>query len=457
MFRTILRSNAVPILLAGSLSAAGVGFPRTDSGCNPMEDPGRRAPGVPLPSHMESSVPSVRTAAVLPSLTPESEILERVTPRRPLKGGVVPADIAKRLGTTHVGGRYHFTDKPFLIEGAERARACGFQSVKFWFASVERGYSFSSDWRLPEGHTLEQLARHPYFQAVLAMPFDVIALEVMPVRTPTVSGRIISDLLDPGYDFSRDETQVYELARHLLRTYHGRNVTFLLQNWEGDWMFRGSVRDGWMKGEYPQLEKRVEAFTRWFDARQRGVERARAEATGSRCSVWHAVEVNRVFDLLKGIPTLTTHVLPLVRPDFISWSCYDGLNTSARSAARSAVGIWQGLELIQHYAHTTRQDAFGRAAVFIGEIGFPENITTPGAAAEMMDGALGTLLARQVPHIFYWELFCNERRDGTRPRPVRSETADELRGFWLVRPDGSLGGAGEYFSRLMAQAGGRLQ
>lgn len=386
----------------------------------------------------------------------DEEILAKVTPLRPLKGGVVPANIATVLGTTHVGGRYHFTEKPFLLEGAEKVRSLGFRSVKFWFSSVERGYSFNSDWRLPEGHTLEQLARHPYFEAVFAMPFTVIALEVMPVRTPTASGRVIGDLLDPEYDFGRDETQVYELARHLYRTYRERDVTFLLQNWEGDWMFRGSARDGWMRGEHPRLERRVEAFTRWFSARQRGVERARAEAAGARCSVWHAVEVNRVFDLLKGIPTLTTHVLPQVRPDFISWSCYDGLNTSAGSADKSAVGLWRGLDLIQQHARTTRKDAFGRPAVFIGEIGFPENVTTPGRAVEMMDGALGTLLARKVPFILYWELYCNERKDGTRPKPVRSESAEELRGFWLVRPDGSLGGAGEYFGRLLYNPGGRL-
>jgi hypothetical protein len=172
--------------------------------------------------------------------------------------------------------------------------------------------------------------------------------------------------------------------------------------------------------------------------------------------VFHAVEVNRVFDLLKGIPTVTTHVLPHLRPDLISWSCYDGLNTGAKRAEKSAVGIWQGLELIQHYARTTQQDFAGRPAVYIGEFGFPENVTTPASAVEMMDGALGAMFARQLPYLLHWEIFCNERKDGTRPRPVAAEKAEELRGFWLVRPDGSLGGVGEYFTRLLAHAGQRL-
>ncbi len=388
-----------------------------------------------------------------PVATPEAEILARVNPARPLRGGIIPSDIARRLGTAHVGGRYHFTDKPFLLEGAERVHQLGLGGIKLWFSNVERGYSFNSDWNLPPVYTFKELAQHPYFVAAFDLPFSVIALEIYAARSLPAAGGAGSNLLDPKYDCSADETQIYELTRHLLQTYRDRDVTFLLQNWEGDWLFRGSAKDGWMRGEYPKLDQRVAGFSRWFTARQRGVERARAEVTATRCHVFHAVEVNRVFDLLKGIPTVTTHVLPLIRPDLISWSCYDGLNTGARRAEKSAVGIWQGLDLIQHHARTTRQDFAGRPAVYIGEFGFPENVTTPASAVEMLDGALGAMFARQIPYLLYWEIFCNERKDGTRPKPVASENADELRGFWLVRPDGSLGGVGEYFTRLLAHAG----
>jgi hypothetical protein len=389
-------------------------------------------------------------------VTPEAEILAQVNAARPFRGGLVPRDIARRLGTAHVGGRYHFTGKPYLIEGAERVCSLGLGGIKLWFSNVERGYSFNSEWKLSRDCTFKELAQHPYFVAAFDLPFAVIALELYAARPPQTAGGAGSDLLDPRYDCSVDETQIYELTRHLLQTYRDRDVTFLLQNWEGDWMFRGSAKDGWMRGEYPKLEQRVEGFCRWFAARQRGVERARAEVTGSRCQVFHAVEVNRVFDLLKGIPTVTTHVLPHIRPDLISWSCYDGLNTGAKRAEKSAVGIWQGLDLIQHYARTTQQDFAGRPAVYIGEFGFPENVTTPASAVEMMDGALGAMFARQIPYLLYWEIFCNERKDGTRPRPLASEKAEELRGFWLVRPDGSLGGVGEYFTQLLAHAGHRF-
>ncbi len=96
------------------------------------------------------------------------------------------------------------------------------------------------------------------------------------------------------------------LAAYLLEKFKDRPVTFLLQNWEGDWMLRGSSKEQWAKGEYPDLDKRSAAFIRWLQARQRGVERARAENPTSKCKVLHAVEVNQVLPTWKGIPTLTS-------------------------------------------------------------------------------------------------------------------------------------------------------
>lgn len=396
------------------------------------------------------------TKASAPILTSSEVILARATPARPLKGGVVPADIARRLGSAHVSGRYHFTDKPFLLEGAERLNAMGFGGIKLWFTSIERAYRFNSQWNLPSTYTFKELAEHPYFKAAFDLPFSVIALEIYPasLRDTTGAGQ---NMIDFNSDFAADEQQMYELAAYLLRKYRERDLTFLLQNWEGDWMFRGSARNEWQRGEYPELERRSLAFQRWFAARQHGVERARAEVTDSRCKVFHAVEVNRVYDSLKNIPTLTTHVLPHIRPDFVAWSCYDGLKPEAKSADKTAVAIWQGLDLIQHYAHTTQQDFEGKPAVYVGEIGFPEELVASPAAVEMMDGALGTLFARRVPYILHWELFCNERKDGRRDLVPVSDKAEDLRGFWLVRPDGSLSYTGEYFQQLLAKAGQRMK
>ena len=63
--------------------------------------------------------------------------------------------------------------------------------------------------------------------------------------------------------------------------------------------------------------------------------------------------------------------------------------------------------------------------------------------------------ALDIPWIVHWELFCNEPNDGTKP-DRRLRKAEELKGFWYVRPDGSLGWGARYLDRLLKHAGGKL-
>ena len=64
-------------------------------------------------------------------------------------------------------------------------------------------------------------------------------------------------------------------------------------------------------------------------------------------------------------------------------------------------------------------------------------------------------LAQQVPWILHWELYCNEvAKLGGPKRDVYR--AEDLRGFWLIRPDGSLSYSGKYLKGLLAHAGGTL-
>lgn len=394
------------------------------------------AGAVTLSAEIGPGEPSRRHSALAGLvLTSEAEILPRVEAARPLRGAAIPADLPARLGATHYDGRYHLTEKPYLVEGAEALRAFGFGVAKFWFdPNGVRGYNYNADWDLAPGASLADLARHPYYAACFEMPFRTIILEV------TGAWR----LDDRG--LARVEAQVHDLARTLLETYRHREVTFVLQNWEGDWMVRG-LGARWDTEVPADAADRFDAMCRWLTARQRGVERARAEVPDSRARVLHALEVNKVLDSLQGIPTLTTEVLPRVDLDLVSWSCYDGLGSVAR--------LWHGVEIIRHCTRT-RADGT-KPAVFIGEVGYPENEggRTEAAVTEWWDARMGVFLALDIPWIVHWELYCNEPKDKDKSsRHVRS--AEELRGFWLIRPDGSPGWAGTYLRNLIACAGRTL-
>ena len=210
-------------------------------------------------------------------------------------------------------------------------------------------------------------------------------------------------------------------------------------------MLRGKAGAEWVRTPEDVLKRRCDAFIRWLSARQRGVERARKEAGQTRCRVYHAAEVNRVWDSTKGIPTLTTHILPHVALDLVSWSSYDGMH--------SAVAAWQGIEIIRQ--HMQPSPVFGNKAVFIGEIGKPEQEAKRKDIIDWWDRAMGVFLALEIPWIIHWELYCNEPKNGTKS-DRHPRHAEEMRGFWLLRPDGSLSHSAHYLTQLLQHAGHSL-
>ena len=372
-------------------------------------------------------------------LTPTAEIQRRVEAARPLNGAAIPKDLKRRLGATHYAGTYCLTKEPYLIEGAKALERFGFGVAKFWFdVRGLGGYSFNSEWNLPRNATLVDLAKHPYFAEVFRMPFTTFALEVTP------AGKHSNQLWREDDEcFVETEKQMHDLARHLLKTYRDRDVTFVLQNWEGDWMVRGSFT------EFPGRDapKRFEAMRRWLTARQQGIKRARKEVGETKARVLHALEVNKVLDSLQGVPTLTTEVLPHVDVDLVSWSAYDSM--------KDAVTAWHGVEIIRHFARPHSDGT--KPPVFIGEIGNPENEggKTEAQIREWWDTRLAVFLELDVPWIIHWELYCNEPKEGKRG-PKRICAAEELRGFWVLRPDGSVSWSGKYLQELLQHAGGKI-
>ncbi len=383
-------------------------------------------------------------------VTPPSEILEKIEPLRLSKGVRLPEAFVDKIGVTHVSGKYHLTDEPFLLEGAKLIHRLGYKRLKLWFDpnKIQIAYPFNSDWSaLGEKPRLVEMAKHPYYDKAFALPFETIVLEVYPVDPPDLN-RPEGKYLDLSSDFSEDQEQVYELADYLMKKFKNRDVTFILQNWEGDWMLRDNARQEWLSGDYPDLEKRISGFARWFQARQNGIDRARRDNPDTRCRVLHAVEANRVMDSWHDIPTITSHVLPRISPDMFSWSCYDGLARGKKSAEASAVGIWQGWETIQHYAR--KRPGGGNIPVMIGEVGVPEEsakLAKPDVQS-IYDGALASSLALNVDGFYIWQVYCNEIEDGV-PKQKGVYKKEELRGYWLVRPDGSLSLTGKYFSDLL--------
>lgn len=385
----------------------------------------------------------------------DQQILELIQNHRPMKSGVVPAGLKSRLGATHVNGQYHLTDEPFIIEGAKKLQELGYGILKLWFNKADgdaHGYKYNSDWKLTKSMSLKELAQHPYYREVFDMPFDVFVLNIS-------YGYGKGSTEDQTAMLERVEQEFYELTEYFLSEYRDRDVTFILSNWEGDWMMRGGTSkvSRWREdGVSADAPIRIKNMIDWASARQQGVSRARDEFGESEARVFNALEVNKVYDgILRGIPTLTDDVLPHVQLDMVSWSAYDGkgpkyerMEDGVRND-REGVRMYRGIDHIRKRMVPTPY-MNGEKVVFIGEINEHENL--PGMSKEWVqefcDIVMGVYLAQEIPYIVYWELYANEPANGKKSQDY-TRTADELRGNWLIRPDGSHGWAQEYFDEVL--------
>jgi hypothetical protein len=317
------------------------------------------------------------------------------------------------IGATHAAGEYSFTEEDYLNEGADELLRLGTRVIKVWFDLNGRSpYPFNSEWGEPAADFAE-LARHPYYQELFAKPFNTYIL-VTSRRVPS------SDFLDgmTREEIEDERRMIYDLAVHLLRTYAGTGKTFVVQNWEGDHL----LRRGLAPGEDPD-RVRLRGMADWWNARQAGVTQARIDVKARGVTVAHAAEVNLLRDSMAGKVTATNNVVPLTRSDLYSYSSWD--------VEFDRAGLTRALDHLA--AKAPDSSLYGSRNVYLGELGaakdqVPEGVDRAEVIRELTDAAVGW----GARWVVYWQLYCNEPRHETTGRP----TNDDMRGFWLVRPDG---------------------
>ena len=337
----------------------------------------------------------------------------------------MPNDLRDVVGCTHVAGRYNFTDKDFLNEGADVLLELGTRVIKLWFTpNPGKGYSFNSKW--PEVKTLVELANTPYYRNVFSKPFKVYILETFP------PGQGLGELLKgmTAEDKKKVSDRMYEFAKYLLTQYKGSGKTFVLQNWEGDWMLTN-----------PQFTKdpdpaAIQAMADWLNARQDGVDRARAEVGTHNVMVAHAAEANLVARAMEGKASVTNDVLPKTHCDLYSYSAWDTQRDPKKFKA--------ALDYLAKKAPDSK--LFGSKNVYLGEFGAPENnVGGPEKQLEITKSAVETALDWGARYVVYWELYCNEPAGEYEGRPKNSD----CRGFWLIRPDGTKAAVYSYFKEML--------
>ncbi|HEX9943249.1 MAG TPA: hypothetical protein VGG03_14610 [Thermoanaerobaculia bacterium] len=319
------------------------------------------------------------------------------------------------LGVAHSAGRYNFTEEDYLNEGADRILELGSRVIKVFLTpeKIQDFYSFNSDWS-PATTDVVELAQRPYFQSLFAKPFSTFILVVSPV---TGSPQFLDGFTHSEAEAERD--QMYRLAKYFLTTYANSDKTFILQNWEGDHLLRYGLGAG-----VDPNPVRIQGMIDWWNVRQDGVRQARQEVGEQGVEVLHAAEVNLVEDAMAGKVSATNNVLPATESDLYSYSSWDVKFTPQE--------LTRALDYLAAKAPDSRR--FGGRNIYLGEYGMGKDSGAPeGQRYERIRQLMEAALGWGVRYAVYWQVFCNEplRHYNGRPRNK------DLRGFWLVRPDGA--------------------
>jgi hypothetical protein len=353
--------------------------------------------------------------------------------------------ISQVLGVTHVGGKYHFTEKPFLREGADTIKYLGTKVIKLWFSRtsssvMQEAYYYNSTW--PTNiRSLKELAQTTYFKEIFNMPFSTYILEAMDVGASYwKNGMSAEKQLAVQNEF-------YDLTKYLLQTYKNTGKTFILQNWEGDNALNAELIDSL------KLHLAIDGMINWCNARQDGVTKARNEVSANGVLVAHCYEMNLV---LPNPGTAATNifvvdsVVPHTNSDLYSLSSW-GTRTPGEE-----VKLTEKLNYIAARAPDSK--LYGRKNVMLGEFGqyelsgwdaaLPFNDQSGELQRISIENQIKYATDWGVPYLLCWEIFCNGLRNGITYNNGDVLQNNQLKGVWLIRADGTYTPTWNYFRSL---------
>jgi hypothetical protein len=338
---------------------------------------------------------------------------------------------AWRYGVAHVSPRYN----PFpgedlgpdiLLRGAQDAYDLGFRTIKLWIDPWEVRspwfYSLTEPQRLNLRTPLDVLEL-PVFQQVLGMPFQAFLLNNDASRLH--GGRELSERYLTHRELEAIYWEQYETVKYLLHIYRGTGKTFVLQNHEADWH---AVVGGPGAPDRTPSRYGIHNYVSYWMQRQLATNQAREEFGPSSPGVvvYHLAEVTRALEsAYNGVVSLASEVLPTLSLDLVGYSAWEALANPDHMQA--------GIEYLRSVA-SGGPEVLGDNNVIVTEAGVAERVNWP-STPEVVAACMNRALDMGVPLVVHWNLYDNECSS----EQWEDSTTEECGGFWVRRPDGSLG------------------
>lgn len=304
------------------------------------------------------------------------------------------------LGTNCIGGKYQFSNESKLVEQAKHTRGMGSNIIKISLGPNSiKSYDLKVD--IKPTTTLELFKSSPEYKKVFDMDFKYIQTWVHTATGIEWKKGINQDQEKILYD------EMFSFVTYLLKEYNNTGKTFLIGNWEGDWLLHPNY-----KRDVNPSEEHIQNMTKWFQIRQRAIDDAKKAVQSKNVELYYYIEVNLVLKGLKGESCITQSILPNVNVDLVSYSSYEAIKN--RTYAQKKEQLEQVFNYLEKQLQPKNNLPFSRR-VFIGEYGYHANITKPESFKKQYDETKEIMqisLELNLPFALHWQMYNNEYENG---------------------------------------------
>jgi len=299
------------------------------------------------------------------------------------------------LGTQGIGGYYKFTDESALIEQAKHIRAMGSNILK-----ISLGKKSQKVYGLPikkVKSTKELFLSNKDYKIVFDMDFKFIF---------TLVHSLTQIQWKKGINKKEEQilyNEMYEFVSYLLKEYNNSGKTFMIGNWEGDWLLHPEYNR-----KITPPKKDVKNMTKWFQIRQKAIDDAKKKTKHKNVQIYHYIELNLALKGMNGDVCIAEDILPKVDVDLVSYSSYEAIKKrNFEEKTKTLTAIFNYLEK----QLKPKKDIPFTRRVFIGEYGYQANINNPQSFVKQHNQTkeiMQIALALNLPFALHWEMYNNE-------------------------------------------------
>jgi hypothetical protein len=300
------------------------------------------------------------------------------------------------LGTHAISKSYQFTTENKLVEQAKKVREMGSNILK-----ISMGPNSTDLYDITETtkstRVLDLFTKNLPYRTAFDMDFKYIFLWVHTLTNIDWKNGISAANEQILYD------EMYSFTAHLLTRYNNSGKTFLIGNWEGDWI----LLPNYDRTATPSPTF-VSNMVKWFQIRQKAIDDAKKASTATNVSVFHYIEANLVEKGMQGQVCVAESVIPNVDVDLVSYSSYEAIKD--KTAAQKKTHLTNIFTYLESKLKPKPSIPFSRR-VFIGEYGYQANATNATSMQKQVTETKEIMkisLELNLPFALHWQMYNNE-------------------------------------------------